>query len=96
MTTLAPPLCALHLSRPRAVLIRGTRLSMSSCTPSATLEGNSTCVWVPHGSFRLLLFAFLNDLDFAMIRTGSAGSSGVTLSVLGLPALRRHHRGRPN
>ena len=47
MTPLAPPLCALHLSHPQAVLIRGTRLGMSSCTPSASLNKNSTRAWVP-------------------------------------------------
>lgn len=66
MTPLAPPLCALHLSHPQAVLIRGTRQGMSSCTLSASLNKNSTRAWVPRGSCRFLLFAFLNDLVFAM------------------------------
>ena len=57
------------------------RRDLSSCVPSATLDGNgmSTCTWA-RGSSRFLLFA-LDNLVFAIIgggkAVGGADSSGV-------------------
>ena len=61
------------------MLTCGIRRGLSSCVPSATLDGNGTCA--TRGSFRFLLFALLDDLVFAIIGSGNevggADSSGV-------------------
>ena len=76
ITPLTPPLCVCLPSRPRAVLICGTRRGLSSCVPSATLHGNGTCA---RASLRFLLLALLDDLVLAIGggNTGGAVSSGV-------------------
>ena len=82
ITPLAPLFCVLPPSLPRAVLICGMRRGLSSCVPSATLDGNGTCACA-RTSFRFLLFALLDDIVFAIIgggnAEGGADSSGVAV-----------------
>ena len=91
MTPLTPPLCVLPPSLPRAVLICGIRHGLSSCTPSATLYGNST--WATRDSFRFLLFTLLGDLVLTMIggrnAVDGANLRGVGGIGVGSPTLRR-------
>ena len=82
MTPLTPPLCVLPPSLPRAVLICGIRRGLSSCVPSATLDGNGTCA--TRGSFRFLLFVLLDDLVFAIIGGGNAVGGAESRGVGGI------------
>ena len=68
-----PPFCMRPPSRLRAVLICGTRRGLSSCAPSATLDGNSTCA---RASLCFLLLALLDDFVLA-IGGGNTGRAGI-------------------
>jgi hypothetical protein len=62
--------------RPPAITsTRGAHLrrGLSSCTPSATVDGNGTCA---RSSLRFLLLALPDDLVFAMIGGGNAVGAG--------------------
>ena len=82
MTHLTPPLCVLPPSLPRAVLICGIRRGLSSCVPSATLDGNGTCA--TRGAFRFLLFVLLDDLVFAIMGGGNAVGGADSRGVGGI------------
>ena len=56
------PLSVLLPSRPHAVLICGTCRGLSSCRPSAILDGSSTCACARGSSRFLLVVVLLDDL----------------------------------
>jgi hypothetical protein len=94
-TPLTPPLCVRSLSRPRAMLISGTRHGRPSSAPFAVLDGNGTCA---RGSLRYLLLALLEELVIVIgggARTRAERVRAASLvSASGRPTI--HHQGLPS
>lgn len=84
MTPLTTPLRVCLPSRPRAVLICGTRRGPSLGTPSTTLEGNGTYA---HASLSFRLLALLEDLVLAIGGGNTRGAVSSDVAGIGVGSI---------